>query len=115
LLEAFAPLVILWAVFALLGLSAVGSGRMRDFAFDAKRGELGDFPFGMNIGANAEPAAITWIKEPPDGLEDLPSHSLMYLDQSGGTAFLYDIDAERTVQIPSSLALISLIRTGRNR
>lgn len=115
LLDALAPLAILLAVFALFGLAAVGSERMIDSASDAKRGEVGDFPFGMNIGANAEPAAITWIEEPPDGLDDLASHRLMYLGQSEGTAFLYDIDSERTVQIPSNSALISLIRNERDR
>jgi hypothetical protein len=57
----------------------------------------------------ADPATVTWLRQPPAG-DPLSGRCVMYLGQANGIAVLYDVGSRRVVRVPSSEVVI-LIET----
>jgi hypothetical protein len=80
----------------------------RDAANAAKRGESVRPMLAVGTGIRAEPVELAWIERPPDTLRSISRHQLVFLGRSDGTTYLYDVDDERTIQIPDGIAALSL-------
>ena len=78
------------------------------WADEVKRGNAVRPFFLQDIGIRVERAKIAWNDGAPDSLDDLPTHNLMLLGQSGSLVIVYDVDDKRTVEIPSSLVTVSI-------
>ena len=79
------------------------------YADDVQDGKTVHPVFLIDTGVRAEKADISWTEEPPKGMKSVPRHRLMYLGESEGSVVLYDVDAKRSLRIPSSSVAVSIV------